>query len=427
MTKVLNPNQEQALANLRSWYRSSSRFFILEGRAGTGKTFLMSILRDSIPTIDPLYTAPTNEAAKQLELVLPPKSPILTTYSALGFSFDTTIEDKTLIQRKEHKAIENCNTIIVDEASMVNDQLLEALIATQRKVLFVGHRSQLPAVKKQLTTFDSCESIVFQKNYPIFTLETPVRNTGTLFEFINHLEQIIYKGPRVFPALYKSSTKELRDYISTNEGRRAFYEEEAKVINYTNAETDAWNNKIRQSIHNTTHLPPYLPGDKLVLIEPSIQAGNLDRKTERQVLNAIGRDGVETLSSNSKVAIKEVGRANILGVACWKIITTSGDLLFIPMSFDDYKALRASLILRARHTADWKARQKAFENFHKLMSCFSNVKYSYAITTHRAQGMTIPEVWVNWRNIKTCHNVALKHKLLYVAASRVRDTLHIIG
>ena len=61
------------------------------------------------------------------------------------------------------------------------------------------------------------------------------------------------------------------------------------------------------------------------------------------------------------------------------------------------------------------------------MSMFANVKHSYAITTHRSQGMTIPRVYVSWKDIKKCDNVVLRHKLLYVAASRAKEHLSIIS
>ena len=60
------------------------------------------------------------------------------------------------------------------------------------------------------------------------------------------------------------------------------------------------------------------------------------------------------------------------------------------------------------------------------MSCFAKVKHSYAITTHRSQGMTIDKVFVSWRDIKKCNNASLRHKLLYVAASRAKSELTII-
>ena len=168
MTITLNPDQLKAKEFFKTWWNSDRRFAILEGAAGTGKTFLVNHLTKELSNCEPLYTSPTNEACKQLENTLPKGSLIKTTYSALGFHFNSSQEVKELGQHGSLPAILNeVNLLIVDEASMVGKRLHEAIEETNKKTLFIGHRSQLPEVIKNLSISDDCESIVFKQNYPI--------------------------------------------------------------------------------------------------------------------------------------------------------------------------------------------------------------------------------------------------------------------
>ena len=98
---ILNPDQLRAKEFFKNWWDSDKRFAILEGCAGTGKTTIVKDLVSELRDCDPLFTAPTNEACRQLELVLPTSSLIRTIYSALGFHFDTGEEEAVLKKRAE--------------------------------------------------------------------------------------------------------------------------------------------------------------------------------------------------------------------------------------------------------------------------------------------------------------------------------------
>jgi superfamily II DNA or RNA helicase len=137
---VLNPDQQDAVAFFKRWWNSDRRFAILEGAAGTGKTTIVQHLVKDLANCDPLFTAPTNEACKQLENTLPAGSLIKTTYSALGFHFNSSSEVKALGRHGGLPTVINdINLLIIDECSMVGKELLEAIEETGKKTLFIGH------------------------------------------------------------------------------------------------------------------------------------------------------------------------------------------------------------------------------------------------------------------------------------------------
>ena len=144
-------------------------------------------------------------------------------------------------------------------------------------------------------------------------------------------------------------------------------------------------------------------------------------------------DKIVSFTANTKAIVRKVNTATVLGVPCFEleveVETEEGKLrpfFYVPIDKAKLKALSNKLKYECFGVSTSKARERAFRNYHFAMSIFANVKHSYAITAHRSQGMTIPKVFVNWKDIKNCNNVVLRYKLLYVAASRAKEHLSII-
>jgi hypothetical protein len=429
---VLNPDQQDAVAFFKRWWNSDRRFAILEGAAGTGKTTIVQHLVKELNGCDPLYTASTNEACKQLENVLPYGSLIKTVHSALGFHFNSSSEVKALGKHGGVPTIMNdINLLIVDEASMLGKELLGAIEETGKKTLFIGHRSQLPEVVKNLSAFDDCESVVFKQEYPIYTLTTPERNKGELFTFISSLEEVIYKQPRVFKATYNKTLDFLLDYIDSKEGKKELLTEESKVICWSNAEVDKFNSYIRKSVFNSKELPAFVPKDRIIFTEPVQFVEPLTGLSKTKIANYVGSDKIVNFSANTKGIVRKVGQTTVLHIPCWELEVDCGNglrpLVYVAIDPRQLAMLESSLKQEAYAFSGRQAREKAFRKYHFIMGLFAKVKHSYAITTHRSQGMTIPNVYVSWSDIRKCQNVYMKHKLLYVAASRARDSLTIIA
>ena len=428
---TLNPDQLRAKEFFRNWWDSDKRFAILEGCAGTGKTTIVKDLVAELKNCDPLFTSPTNEACRQLELVLPVGSLIRTTYSALGFHFKTDEEEAKLAQRAETPIINDINLLIVDECSMVGQELLDAILEVGKKTLFIGHRSQLPEVVVNLKSDDDCESVVFKQSYPIYTLTTPERNKGELFEFISKLENCIYKKPRIVGKQYDISLQALMDYMDSTEGRHDFLYERSKYICWTNREADVMNNYIRKCIFNTALPEPFYPKDKIIMTSPCVFVEPLVGITKGRLDKLSGSTAVVQFSANTKAIVRKVGLATVLGVPCFEleveVDSKTRPLLYVAIDNSKLKTLASRLKYECWNKQTTKAREKAFRNYHFAMSMFANVKHSYAITAHRSQGMTIPRVYVSWKDIKKCDNTVLRHKILYVGCSRAKEHLSIIS
>lgn len=130
---------------------AESPFSVLIGSAGTGKTTLLAVLCDQrdIAAGDVLLLAPTGKARVKIEQVS--KDLKLTAYTIAQYlrardRFDDRSQRYKLSQRP---AEEHARTIIVDEASMVTEEMLAALMQSLKgydRMILVGDAHQLPPI-----------------------------------------------------------------------------------------------------------------------------------------------------------------------------------------------------------------------------------------------------------------------------------------
>ena len=189
---LLVEDQRQAVKEIKKWWNSEKNAYVLNGRAGTGKTFVIDSILKDIPSAVPLLLAPTHKALRQLREKSYGSYRYMTVAASLGIR--PIDEGKEL--RFEHIMLpplwDDINLCIVDEVSMLDDFHLELFESIGIKILYVGHKSQLGPIKPSKSMFDSCTSPVFERNYGESNLYIPKRNTGNLWEFNNLVESKIY-------------------------------------------------------------------------------------------------------------------------------------------------------------------------------------------------------------------------------------------
>lgn len=125
-------------------------FRLLLGYAGTGKTFLISRVIESLkrrkPWLNVAMTAPTNKAVKVLRSTADLDVDFLTIHQLLGLKPQINwrgemefVEDKSL---RNGPRIDQYDVLIVDEVSMLNDELFDKIVEKVKenriKVVFQG-------------------------------------------------------------------------------------------------------------------------------------------------------------------------------------------------------------------------------------------------------------------------------------------------
>lgn len=193
MSISLSTDQKNALNKLKEWYKSKTRpqFITLGGYAGTGKTTLISFLRQFLleqePKLKVAFCCYTGKAVLVLKSSLLENSSLLPrdSISTIHGLIYSPIEEGQIIIGWERKEDIEADLIIVDEASMVDSQIWQDLLSYHLPVIAVGDHGQLPPVSGQFNLMSSpllrLEQIHRQaKKNPIIQLSLLAREQGRI-------------------------------------------------------------------------------------------------------------------------------------------------------------------------------------------------------------------------------------------------------
>ena len=157
MDTVLTSDQENAKNLIMEWFVNTyDQVFVLSGYAGTGKSFLIDyVVRECLHLKageEAVFVSPTGKAAANLVkngTVAGTVHGLIYLRDPEDFYVDENgeiLETERLTFIKKDKIDENIRLIIVDEASMINEEMLYDLLSFHVKCLFCGDSAQLPPV-----------------------------------------------------------------------------------------------------------------------------------------------------------------------------------------------------------------------------------------------------------------------------------------
>ena len=157
MEKTLTNDQKRAANAIAEWFLNTDDLkFVLTGYAGTGKTFLINHVVQNILGLkagtEAVFVTPTGKAAT----VLIRNGTVAGTVHSLIYTRDEddfdVDENGEIIRKdrlsfvKKEKIDDKIRLIIVDEASMIGEEMLRDLLSFNVKCLFCGDNAQLPPV-----------------------------------------------------------------------------------------------------------------------------------------------------------------------------------------------------------------------------------------------------------------------------------------
>lgn len=276
----LSHQQQQALEAIGRWLKSDQQIFRLFGYAGTGKTSLAQYAAFGAT----LFCAFTGKAAYVLrqkgceaftihQLIYMPKNKCERRLRELEHELKNT-DDPVKIEELErqiafeHKKLNSPNfvlnpdspvktadLIVVDECSMVNEQMAEDLMSFGTKILVLGDPAQLPPV------FGSGFFIRAEPDYMLTEIHRQAKGNPIidLATRVRQREWIKPDGDMVVP--WGSVTPdEVLEYDQILVGR--------------NATRKAANRKIRALLDRTSDVPE--AGDRLVCLRNDHEVGLLN-------------------------------------------------------------------------------------------------------------------------------------------------------
>lgn len=428
----LNSDQQKALYFIKNWWNGSQMYMVLDGKGGTGKSTLINIVLQELRDCTPICCAPTHEALKQLKDKIEGDYIFKTYHAALGISPIEDTKELEFTHRELPKLWENINLCILDEASMIPKWIINILISTGVKVLYLGHDWQLPDVNKKRGVFDKCKSDVFTRGYPTIELTIPQRNTGDLWDFCNIIGESIYTSSREMPNTFDITKADLRSYVHSEQGKKDFLSGDTKIVMYSNAGVDIYNQRIRKVLFGEEAIiHKYLPKDKIILIKPLTVIENLERYGDSALKRLLRNKDLKTLYSNSKAEVISCEKVNVklnkfLDIQTHKIkVQCENEILIFyePVHKDDWKNIEVYFERLAWQCKTQKDKIKAFQERRFILSCFSDCKFFYTATIHRLQGSTYSNIIVINSDIAKMPNLTEQKKARYTAVSRASAKL----
>ncbi|MCH8558908.1 MAG: AAA family ATPase [Balneolia bacterium] len=463
LTSGLTSTQQEAFQKiLRFFTTSSANAFVLNGYAGTGKTYLMKYVVEYLLASrrKTVLMAPTGRAARILGSRTGHKAS--TIHRAIyGFvNEELTSKDAYLIDFKLTENDDPDNTVyIIDEASMVSDtsgnnevfrfgsgRLLFDLLSfadlqgTNRKLIFVGDNAQLPPVdmnfspaldrlslaqefnlRVESTTLS--EVVRQQQNNSVLKLATGLRNQ--IIKAIPDSVHIGADGEQVLEADTGALRISYARDIRNTDFPRSIW------ICHTNKATMAVNEEIRAALG--LFKQKIEPGELLMVTQNNyskdvlLMNGDLIKaetvSTRREVhsvlFNYRQRKGIRKDLVFRDLGIRHSQYPNLkLSV---KVLENS-------LSDDDDHLINAALyvLCQSQYREDNKGLDfSTFKKENPYYTCLK-VRYGYAITCHKAQGGEWEHVIVDFDHQAGVYSKAFL-RWAYTAVTRSSGKLWVIN
>lgn len=400
------------------------RFFTLMGYAGTGKSYSITLLAkgkldDGSPRFKPsqlCFTAPTNKAVKVLRGYLDgaglSASPSKTIYSLLGLSLQANGEVKELAKPEEPVDLSGYKAIIVDEASMVNRFLMDAVQEASENwnvpFIFMGDPAQLPPVGE--TT-----SPVWKLGRGA-TLTTVMRYGNSMLDLATAIRKVV-DSP--IPSIKIATADPVfrwgkADWLNKiEENLELFKSGDAKIIAWRNVTVDTHNAFVRRMIFGPeAKKHQWLVGDQIVARAPlkDLDGATFMQNAEEAVVLevAVGHHPTYKEFEIFNLLVEhESGRKYTV-----RTLTPTGQFHV------NNRLNELSMEAKGGKRYKWK-------EFWELKEAFHDVRHSYAWTSHMSQGSSVKKTFVDLEDIMLNRNRSEAFRSLYVACTRQREELHV--
>lgn len=456
---------------------------LLDGFAGTGKTFLWNRIVEEVrrqcPDINFGMTAPTHKAVKVMRKTSEIRDDVEfgTIHAYLGLK-ETLVEGKDGTMHMEYKPdfnphkrrkIDGINVLAIDETSMLQDDLFNYIEDEMRsnyglRVIYIGDSFQIPPVGKKEETGE-VHAIPFlearQKSHKIHVLsltepqrqakDSPIILYSQAIREQHEHQTITYDiseedHPHLQRLRPKGQLEKLRELFRLYFSNEEFEKDPdyAKVIAYRNKTVDWANNEIRLLLNNVSEIPKIIEGEKLIMDEPIVKdskviiANNMDvMAVEVTVDTASLRYSLLPLNAYIRnKMMMETGETLIkktveLKVYSCYLIDEDGHKEMAKIIHEDsaqeLEDIRKQIMACAMKATDKFERKTMWGLYYKIKDNFAWVKYNYAITGHKSQGSTyINTISFEWDIEEACRDIEERNRIRYVAATRAKNKLWVI-
>lgn len=402
----IHPEQLAAIKGITAAFQDGN-YAVLEGPAGTGKTFTLNAFRDRnwAQQINTVMSAMTHVAASHFKAGM-------TTHSALGLRMRRSPSGDKMVPGGRPKIHKGC-TLVVDEASMADKHMAKMIhqVAVKEydcKVLFVGDPYQLPPVKGVCPIFGNEKLPTFRLNQihrqgagnPIIELATQYRHAIDGKRDEPEFEHKVVDGDHGIIILDKDEFRRQQDLYYERDPRSVI------TLAYRNVRVNAHNKRLRfVTLGDAAGENRVLPGELL--------------RANRMIMDR----GQVLVPNNARIEVISVELAEddhgVLGLN----LETNWGWLFSP---DSMKAAHAAVDGMRRDAkamyddpdTDDREANRAWAEYCSVRDSYADVRPWYASTVHKAQGSTIETVFIDLDDIYRNEDPEERLRMIYTALTR---------
>ena len=390
-----SPQQEAALRAVSAWLkRGEPQVFRLFGYAGTGKTTLAKQLAaDSDGEV--CFAAFTGKAA----LVLKGKGcKDARTIHSLIYRLRESDAEEPVFVLNDDSAASKADLIIIDECSMVDEELGRDLLSFGKPVLVLGDPAQLPPVKGGGFFTEAEPDAMLTEVHrqaadnPIIRMSMLVRD-GRRIPFGDYGESRVLRRAEIDAGLVQAADQVL---VGMNRSRRGF------------------NARMRQL---AGHADPYpQAGEKLVCMNRSRRGFNARMRA------LAGHTAPFPQVDEKLVCLKNDKTKGLLNGGIWlvktKAATRSGKLRYGVVPEDDPARKPTRIAVRPEYFTDGE--EAVPPAFKRNSDAFD---YGYVLTVHKAQGSQWDDVVLFDESGAFREN---RNRWLYTGITRAAERLTVV-
>jgi exodeoxyribonuclease-5 len=353
--------------------------------------------------------------------------------------------------------------VVIDEASMVSTELFDFVKKALKKakqlrgrpcntkIIYMGDEYQLTPINESMSP-----ALQPSKDVKVVNLTEVMRQEGDnpLLDTLDIMRDGIRDSKPVTlednycaksaHGLRKVNFDEPTEVRATIEGMLKDFPDSNKVVCFTNARVQAFNQRIRSKLIFPGEQDILVTGDRLMSYRTVLEDKDADGFGFTRDLPPMRGEFLNSceyiVSSCDKMTHKRTGMKGFKLTLCnnddgslvknvFIIDHTDADTL------DTYNTTLGDLKSEALNAAG-KYRRMCWKDFYKFQERYlcmidtyhvkRSIDYAYAITVHKSQGSTYDAVTMDFNDISKCRDIQERNRLLYVAASRTRNTTHML-